>query len=46
MEEVAATAVTVFLNLHIPMKPSILARVMPEDAESCLKAKEGVRKSI
>jgi len=46
MDEVAATAVTVFPDLKIPVKPSKLTRVTPEDAESYVKAKEGVRKRI
>jgi len=46
MDEVAATAVTVFPDLKIPVKPSKLTQVTPEDAESYVKAKEGVRKRI
>jgi len=46
MDKIAATAVTVFTDLKIPMKPSKLAQVTPEDEESYVKAKEGVRKRI
>jgi len=39
-------AVAVFPNLKIPMKLFKLAHVTPEDAESYVKGKEGVRKMI
>jgi len=46
MDKVAATAVAVFPNLRIPMKPSKLTQVTSEDTESYVKAKEWVRKMI
>jgi len=41
--EVAATAAAILLNLKVKMKLSKLAQVTPEDTESYVKAKEGIR---
>jgi len=46
IDEVADSAVAVFPNLGIQMKPPKLAYVTLEDAESYVKSKEGVRKTI
>src|SRR5205807_149661 len=46
MDQVAAIAATLFPESKIPVKPSRLAQVTPQDAELCAKTKDDLRKNI